>query len=110
MLEGMQELAARYTREGVLHDATMVEYEAAADKGAFARALAARLHVGPLRTNGARCLGCGDEIHSLHRHDFRTCTCGAVSVDGGTWYARRAFRGDVGWDNLVERWPWAGAA
>ena len=39
--------------------------------------------------NAVSCLGCGDFIVSKHRHDFVTCTCGAVSVDGGQEYLRR---------------------
>ena len=39
--------------------------------------------------NAVTCLGCGDFIVSKHRHDFVTCTCGAVSVDGGQEYLRR---------------------
>lgn len=36
--------------------------------------------------NAAKCRLCGDEIESKHRHDFRRCACGEISVDGGTWY------------------------
>jgi hypothetical protein len=39
--------------------------------------------------NAVTCLACGDFIVSKHRHDFVTCTCGAVSVDGGQSYLRR---------------------
>jgi len=39
--------------------------------------------------NAVTCLGCGDFIVSKHRHDFVTCTCGAISVDGGQSYLRR---------------------
>ncbi len=39
--------------------------------------------------NAVTCLGCGDFIVSKHRHDFVTCTCGAISVDGGQDYLRR---------------------
>lgn len=39
--------------------------------------------------NSARCLQCGDEVESTHRHDFRTCTCGKLGVDGGHDYIRR---------------------
>jgi hypothetical protein len=39
--------------------------------------------------NAVNCLSCGDLIVSKHRHDFVTCTCGAVSVDGGQEYLRR---------------------
>jgi len=33
--------------------------------------------------NAARCRRCKDTIESRHRHDFVTCSCGAISVDGG---------------------------
>jgi len=39
--------------------------------------------------NAVSCNGCGDFIVSKHRHDFVTCTCGAISVDGGQDYLRR---------------------
>lgn len=39
--------------------------------------------------NDARCRKCGDEIESKSRHDFVTCKCGAISVDGGQDYMRR---------------------
>jgi hypothetical protein len=39
--------------------------------------------------NAVTCLACGDHIISKHRHDFVTCTCGAISVDGGQAYLRR---------------------
>jgi len=39
--------------------------------------------------NAARCKKCGDELESENRHDFVTCSCGALSVDGGLDYLRR---------------------
>jgi hypothetical protein len=39
--------------------------------------------------NAARCVKCGDVVESTHRHDFVTCKCGAISVDGGHAYLRR---------------------
>lgn len=39
--------------------------------------------------NAIKCLKCGDEIESKHRHDFRRCSCGACGVDGGYDYLRR---------------------
>jgi len=27
--------------------------------------------------------GCGDKIFSRTNHDFRSCSCGSVSIDGG---------------------------
>lgn len=47
--------------------------------------------VGDIFQNGARCLKCGDFIVSTHRHDLESCRCGNVSVDGGSWYARRLY-------------------
>lgn len=44
--------------------------------------------------NTVVCLSCGDKIVSKHRHDFVTCTCGSISVDGGQEYLRRI--GDFG--------------
>lgn len=40
--------------------------------------------------NSAKCLRCGDEVESKHRHDFVTCKCGAISVDGGKEYLKRS--------------------
>jgi hypothetical protein len=48
--------------------------------------------------NQAKCLKCGDVLVSRHRHDFVTCSCGALSVDGGQSYARRLFKEQSGWE------------
>ena len=42
-----------------------------------------------LTRNASQCRKCGDLIVSKHRHDFVTCKCGAISVDGGLNYSRR---------------------
>lgn len=34
------------------------------------------------------CLKCGDFVVSQHVHDYRTCQCGACSIDGGMDYVR----------------------
>lgn len=39
--------------------------------------------------NSARCMKCGIEVVSTHRHDFRRCQCGQTAVDGGSSYLRR---------------------
>lgn len=39
--------------------------------------------------NSAVCGDCLTEIVSTHRHDYVTCPCGKVSVDGGHSYLRR---------------------
>ena len=41
--------------------------------------------------NRAKCLLCGNIVISRHRHDFVTCECGNVSVDGGLQYLRRLY-------------------
>lgn len=42
--------------------------------------------------NSALCLGCNIEIVSKHRHDFVSCECGNVCVDGGKDYCKRSVR------------------
>jgi len=39
--------------------------------------------------NQITCKHCNDTIQSNHRHDFKDCKCGKVSVDGGHDYLRR---------------------
>ena len=41
--------------------------------------------------NIIKCNTCGDIIESVYTHDFKTCSCGRVSVDGGHDYLRRCF-------------------
>lgn len=45
--------------------------------------------------NRAKCNKCGDIIYSSHRHDFNSCSCGEVSVDGGMDYIRRTYNPDA---------------
>jgi len=33
---------------------------------------------------------CDDVVESVHRHDFKWCKCGAMAVDGGKSYIKRA--------------------
>ena len=52
-------------------------------------------------TNKIKCNKCGDIIESKTTHDFNTCSCGAVSVDGGRSYLKRS--GNMGdWTDLSE--------
>ena len=39
--------------------------------------------------NRCQCAKCGDIIESKHVHDYVTCKCGAIAVDGGHEYLRR---------------------
>jgi hypothetical protein len=42
---------------------------------------------------------CNDEIESTHRHDWVTCTCGNLFVDGGHEYRRRGFKAHDAWED-----------
>lgn len=48
--------------------------------------------------NRAKCKQCNAIIESKHRHDYVTCSCGAISVDGGNDYYR--CRADQ-WSNFI---------
>ena len=39
--------------------------------------------------NAAKCKVCKDIIESKHVHDFKSCKCGAIFVDGGLDYIKR---------------------
>lgn len=53
--------------------------------------------------NAARCLLCDDEVESKTVHDFRSCQCGNLSVDGGLDYQRRLFKNVATYEDL-SRW------
>jgi hypothetical protein len=53
---------------------------------------------GKIKHNRIKCKKCNDVIESCHEHDFVSCKCGAVSVDGGHNYLRRV--GEL--DNMIE--------
>lgn len=50
------------------------------------------MKVNKIVKNAARCVHCGDIIESTHVHDFKTCSCGTISVDGGKCYLKRSFK------------------
>ena len=52
--------------------------------------------------NAARFNYCGDVIESTYTHDFRTCSCGRVSVDGGHDYLRRSYASPDCYNDLSE--------
>ncbi len=49
--------------------------------------------------NRALCNKCKDIIESKHVHDFVSCKCGAISIDGGKEYLKR---GASDWKDLVD--------
>ena len=48
-----------------------------------------------------KCLECGDIIQSKHVHNFVTCKCGKVSIDGGGDYAR-ILGSEDNWEFMLE--------
>lgn len=53
--------------------------------------------------NAAECRVCADVIESTHRHDFVSCTCGEIFVDGGTDYIRWGAKDP---SNIIDRSEW----
>jgi len=62
-----------------------------------------RKNIGDIWENAARCKICGEYIRSKNRHDFVSCGCGNVSVDGGSWYAKRAFHDNTQFENIIKK-------
>jgi hypothetical protein len=60
--------------------------------------------VAKIKVNKAKCLCCGTVIESKTVHDFQTCECGALSVDGGREYLKRGWDSSKngGWTDLSE--------
>ena len=53
--------------------------------------------------NKAQCNNCEDIIESKFRHDFVTCSCGMISIDGGLDYLKRSFNlGSSGYTDMSE--------
>lgn len=52
-----------------------------------------------LLLNKAMCDNCHEVVRSKHGHDFVTCSCGNLSVDGGMDYCKRNF-GEHGFTEL----------
>lgn len=48
----------------------------------------AKLGVGDIWSNSMMCRLCSDVIRSKNRHNMVYCKCGAIFVDGGSWYQR----------------------
>lgn len=55
-----------------------------------------------IKKNATRCKICGDVIESKTTHDFETCSCGNVSVDGGHEYLHRCFQAKDKYEELSE--------
>lgn len=57
-----------------------------------------------IKKNLIKCNHCHELLESKHVHDFKTCMCGACSVDGGHDYLRRSFKThpDIDYTDLSE--------
>lgn len=52
-----------------------------------------------IKGTSVMCAKCLDVIKSETRHDFKTCKCGAIAVDGGPDYTRcLGYPEDFIWD------------
>lgn len=49
--------------------------------------------------NSAFCRECNQEVISVHRHDYRSCSGGHIAVDGGQSYLRLVALEGAEWDN-----------
>jgi hypothetical protein len=47
-----------------------------------------KIDVGDIYDNKIQCTKCKKIIRSKNRHHFVRCRCGAVAIDGGSWYQR----------------------
>ena len=60
-----------------------------------------------MKKKGIKCNTCGDELFSLHRHDFKWCSCQSkdntkgVAIDGGDCYLRIV--GNEGEFTIIEK-------
>ncbi len=51
-------------------------------------------------SNRAKCLICEDVVFSASRHDFKSCKCGNIFVDGGMDYIRHGYEDALAYKNL----------
>lgn len=49
--------------------------------------------------NSAKCLKCNVEIESVFQHDFVSCPCNDVFVDGGFTYIRHGWKNKENYEN-----------
>lgn len=55
------------------------------------------VHKRPMR-NRAKCKLCEDVIESFHQHDYVTCRCGEITIDGGLHYWKCSA---LHWENFL---------
>lgn len=55
--------------------------------------------------NQAQCALCNDIITSRHRHDFVSCKCGEIFIDGGNEYVRAGANSFDNFRSMVKTRP-----
>lgn len=58
-----------------------------------------------IKRNRVQCLICNEIIESTYTHDYVTCSCGNVSVDGGYDYLKRAAKDISSFLEMAETEP-----
>ena len=48
-----------------------------------------------MKIKAIQCPNCKDVIFSRTRHDYRSCGCDAIGIDGGFDYFKMSFKGKV---------------
>lgn len=61
-----------------------------------------KFDVGDIWSNKIQCNKCGWYIRSKNRHDYRKCKCGAIAIDGGSWYQHIIGDIDADYINFIE--------
>lgn len=59
-----------------------------------------------VKLNAVRCLLCGDVIASWFTHDYVTCKCESVSVDGGSDYKKRSWKAGMDIKDCILELDW----
>lgn len=55
----------------------------------------------PVKAKGLICPNCDDIIFSRAHHDYHSCTCGAISVDGGFDYMHYGWHNHINFDEII---------
>ncbi len=48
-----------------------------------------------MKYNIAKCLACDTVLWSVNRHDYMTCKCGSLSIDGGIEYRKVSYNDKI---------------
>lgn len=60
-----------------------------------------KMYIGDIWSNSIKCKKCNTVIRSKNLHNYVTCKCGAISIDGGSWHSNvNGYPEDM--ENLVE--------